>query len=205
LGTGPFFQGQSLASVDLGAGAGLYVTCSSQTPVGEWYLARLGPTTCTPQGSYCLGDGSGTACPCGNHSLSNQQGGGLNSVGLPGALDSAGTPSLSGDTMQLFFSGMPDGTPALYFQGTLQASGGVGVAFGDGLLCVGGSIVRLGVKFSVGGWSQFPDVGDPALSSAGLVTGPGTRDYQAWYRDAAAFCTPANYNLSNGRQWVWLP
>jgi len=35
---------------------------------------------------------------------------------------------------------------ALYFQGTTQMAGGAGIAFGDGLRCAGGSIVRLGTK-----------------------------------------------------------
>ncbi|MEY2806172.1 MAG: hypothetical protein RIR65_589, partial [Planctomycetota bacterium] len=34
---------------------------------------------------------------------------------------------------------------------------------------------------------------------------PGTRTYQAWYRNAAAFCTPSGFNLGNGLEIVWAP
>ena len=35
---------------------------------------------------------------------------------------------------------------ALYFQGTMELAGGLGTAFGDGLRCAGGSVIRLGTK-----------------------------------------------------------
>ena len=34
---------------------------------------------------------------------------------------------------------------------------------------------------------------------------PGTRYYQAWYRDSAPFCTPAFYNMTNAVQITWGP
>jgi hypothetical protein len=37
----------------------------------------------------------------------------------------------------------------------------------------------------------------------GAVTSPGTRSYQVWYRNAAAFCTPSTFNLTNGTSIVW--
>jgi hypothetical protein len=30
------------------------------------------------------------------------------------------------------------------------------------------------------------------------------RRYQVWYRNAAAFCTPDTYNLTNGFEVTWL-
>ena len=97
-------------------------------------------------------------------------------------------------------SGMPNG-PALYFQGTNQP--GLGVAFGDGLRCTVGTIVRLGIKTNVGGTSSFPSGSDPKLSVAGNVTTPRTHTYQCWYRDSAAFCTAATFNLTNGLSVTW--
>ncbi len=70
---------------------------------------------------------------------------------------------------------------------------------------VDGSIQRLAVKFNADNWSQFPDVGDSTLSSAGLVASPGKRDYQVWYRDAETFCTSATFNLTNGLEVLWVP
>jgi hypothetical protein len=37
----------------------------------------------------------------------------------------------------------------------------------------------------------------------GGVAVPGTRYYQTWYRNAAAFCTVATFNLTNGVQIDW--
>ena len=87
---------------------------------------------------YCYGDGSGTACPCGNAGspgngcASFVNGGGANLTGL-------GTPSLSTDAVVLVETGVPNG-PALFFQGTLRTNGGAGAVLGDGLLCASGNI-----------------------------------------------------------------
>ncbi len=150
---------------------------------------------------FCFGDGSGTACPCGNAGTAGN--GCANSVVAAGGnLAASGSTSLSNDTLVLTGSGMPNSS-ALYFQGTMQQSGGLGVAFGDGLRCAGGTIVRLGTKSNVAGASQYPTVGDPTVSVRGLVMTPGTRVYQVWYRNAAAFCTASTFNLSNGLSVVW--
>jgi hypothetical protein len=127
-----------------------------------------------------------------------------NALGLPGKITGAGQARISADTLVLSGSNMPNGG-ALYFQGTAPIGSGAGSVFGDGLLCVGGAIVRLGVKINAANSSQFPAAGDPTLSSAGLVTVPGTRDYQIWYRDSAVFCSADTFNLTNGWMTVWAP
>lgn len=149
----------------------------------------------------CLGDGSAGACPCGNGSASADQAGCLHSGGGAGALRTAGLASLSNDTLVLHGSGMTD-QPALYFQGT---SSGAAVPFGDGLRCTGGGLVRLGTKFNAAGASSYPGVGDPAISVRGQVGAPGLWHYQAYYRDPAAFCTPAAFNLTNALSIVFEP
>jgi hypothetical protein len=40
---------------------------------------------------------------------------------------------------------------------------------------------------------------------AGLVAAPGGRVYQIWYRDAAPFCTPDGWNLTNALDVIWVP
>lgn len=51
-----------------------------------------------------------------------------------------------------------------------------------------------------------PTGGDPLISVRGLVPVAGaTRFYQAWYRNAAVFCTSSTFNLTNGLQVVWAP
>jgi hypothetical protein len=82
---------------------------------------------------------------------------------------------------------------------------GAGNVFGDGLRCVGGSTVRLATTSNVSGGSQFPDAGDPLLHVKGGVAAGDVRHYQVWYRNAAAFCNPQTFNLTNGWTVTWLP
>ncbi len=157
-----------------------------------------------PGVAFCFGDGSGTACPCGNNSLVGNHEGCLSSLNMGGKLGSSGAPSLAADTLVLAGSQMPNSS-ALYFQGTTQIVGGLGATFGDGLRCAGGSVVRLGTKTNVGGSSQYPGAGNPSVSVKGLVTSPSVRTYQCWYRNAAAFCTTSTFNLTNGLEITWTP
>jgi hypothetical protein len=39
----------------------------------------------------------------------------------------------------------------------------------------------------------------------GLITAPGTRTYQVWYRNATVFCNPETFNVTNGWEIVWAP
>jgi hypothetical protein len=153
---------------------------------------------------FCAGDGSATACPCGNSSPVGAGAGCLSSLGVGGTLRASGVASISADSVTLEGEQMPN-APALYYQGTAQFAGGLGGAFGDGLRCVGGTVVRLGTKTNVNGESQYPAPGDASVSVRGLVTSPGTREYQCWYRNAATFCTVGTFNLSNGLTLTWAP
>ncbi len=169
----------------------------------------ISPTTANPNcgsaptgSAFCFGDGSGLACPCANNSTPGNGQGCLNSLGQGGKIDAVGTPSISADTVVLTGTLMPNSS-ALYFQGTNQAGAGAGTLFGDGLRCAGGAIIRLGTKNNVAGTSSYPVGADPLISVRGLITTPGTRTDQCWYRNAAAFCTISTFNLSNGYEIVW--
>lgn len=156
--------------------------------------------------AVCVGDGStGQSCPCGNSGASGR--GCANSINPLGAeLEANGTPSVAGDSLTLRGSGMPASATCLYFQGTSLVAAGAGAAFGDGLRCAGGTVIRLGTKTNSLGASQYPTVGDPAISVRGLVPqAGGTRVYQAWYRNAGAFCTSSTFNLTNGVSVSWTP
>jgi Tol biopolymer transport system component len=160
-------------------------------------------SACVAATAFCFGDGSGFACPCGNAGAAGN--GCASSVNSDGArLGTVGCASLSADTLVLGGSGMSD-SAALYFQGTVQVGGGSGAAFGDGLRCVGGIVSRLGTKQNVAGSSQYPAAGDAPISQRGSVTSPGVRHYQCWYRNAAAFCTSATFNLTNAIAASWIP
>ncbi len=150
----------------------------------------------------CAGDGSAAACPCG---AGGAQRGCPNSVEPLGArLQAIGTSGLTSDTLRLEGSGMPNAA-ALYLQGTSIAGGGSGAPFGDGLMCAAGSVVRLGTSTNALGASQYPEAGDLPVSQRGMITSPGARTYQVWYRNAATFCTPATFNLTNGVTVSWSP
>lgn len=153
---------------------------------------------------FCKGDGSASACPCGNEAPLGTVGGCLNYEGLAGELTATGNPRLSADTLILHAASMHAVAPAAFFQGTSAENGGAGTVFGDGLLCVGGTLVRLGVRTSVGGALNLPSVGDPSISTAGSVAAPGIRTYQVWYRSGLPFCTFSTFNLTNGIQIDWL-
>jgi hypothetical protein len=162
-------------------------------------VLRNCPETGAP---YCAGDGLGTACPCANHSPAGGNAGCLNSLSVGGTLRATGAKRISADTVRLQGARMPNAA-ALYFQGTSKVNGGAGVVFGDGLRCVAGSVVRLGTKINSNGVSAYPGAGDPSVSVRGGVTAPGERYYQVWYRNAAAFCTGATFNLTNALSIAW--
>jgi hypothetical protein len=167
----------------------------SETPGG-------GPTS-----TYCYGDGSGTQCPCANNGLPRHGCG--NSVNSGGAkLDAIGDARVSADTLVLRGAGMPPSSTAVYFQGTLQVNNGAGVVLGDGLRCVAGTFIRLGYKVNngAGGSGYGGPIGDTPISVRGSIPSVGaTRQYQIYYRNPAAFCTNATFNLSNGLQAIWSP
>lgn len=118
-----------------------------------------------------------------------------------------GLARVSADSFALEARDVRDG-PGLYFQGTVALNGGQGNAFGDGLRCVGGTLVRLGFVVAASGASTIPTASGPTsapLSVAGGVVPGSTLHYQLWYRDSAAFCTGATYNLTNAVKVLWAP
>jgi hypothetical protein len=149
----------------------------------------------------CPGDGSASPCPCGPNT--GGRGGCPNSVSPGGALlEAFGAPELANDTLLLRGLGMPDAA-VLYFQGTSSVNGGSGSRFGDGLRCVAGSVRRLGTLDNALGWSAYPGPGQSRVSVAGQIAAPGTWHYQAWYRNAAVFCTADTFNLTNSVAVTW--
>ncbi len=186
-------SGDGNAIVGRGTGFG------SGQPTGGWLVLLNGALSVGT--SFCSGDGSGTACPCANSGVANH--GCASSINAQGArLSGSGTASISADSLDLKGEGMPNSS-ALYFQGTTQVGSGAGSAFGDGLRCAGGSIVRLKAVTNVAGLSHYPGSGNPSVSVKGAITTPGVRTYQVWYRNAAAFCTPSTFNLTNGLEITW--
>ncbi|MBI5364159.1 MAG: hypothetical protein HZA53_13345 [Planctomycetes bacterium] len=159
----------------------------------------------TPRsGAFCFGDGIDpavtVACPCGNFGAAGN--GCANSVNANGAL-LAVTGEAATDDVVLHASGMPATVSCIFLQGT-QVEVAV---FGDGVRCVGGTLLRLRTRSNVGGASQFPDSTDTVtLAQRGGVTiGSGVvRFYQTYYRNSAPLhCPPDTFNVTNGAAVTW--
>ena len=179
-----------------------HATLTSSSTGDSWGLDDLehGGTSVP---AFCSGDGTATACPCGNAGASGN--GCASTVSASGAhLAGSGSASMSNDTFVLTGSLMPNSS-VLYFQGTSQLNGGAGLVFGDGLRCVAGTILRLGAKTNAGGASSYPGAGDVPISVKGANAAGNLRQYQCWYRNAAPFCTPSTFNLTNGVETTWNP
>jgi hypothetical protein len=177
-----------------------------QTWLAGWTASyAFGFTPGVEQGTYfCVGDGSGAACPCANSGTAGNgcanstfaSGGHLVATGTPGATNAS-------DTLVLTASNIPG--PALF----IQASGLAGspISFGDGQLCAAVGIQRLGVVFPTGGIASYPGglTPNPIHIAGGPISVGNTRHYQAWYRDSGVFCTASTFNLTQGVSLTWQP
>ena len=102
-------------------------------------------------------------------------------------------------------------TPATSFTLMMQHDAAGDQVFHDGVLCAGGSLIRLRGRAAVAGSMSFPDsnfANDQTLtlSQRGqVVVGSGVRRYYAgWYRNASTtFCPPATANVTNGFLIDW--
>lgn len=156
---------------------------------------------------FCLGDNlSATVCPCGNSVPVGTRSGCRNTTGVGARLEAIGFATISNDSARLSVSGLTPGAPILFFQGDVKQSSGYGQSFGDGVRCVSGTIVRLGVLFAPNGTATYPSAGNLPLHTAGSVpTAGGITLYQGWYRNSGTFCLPTTFNLTNGLEVSWSP
>jgi hypothetical protein len=168
---------------------------------GEFEFAIPGSTPAVGM-PFCFGDGSGTACPCGNESASGAGQGCANSTGMGAMLSAVGSNSAGSDDLVFDCATMQPGQPALLFAGLNAVSGGMGAAFGDGLRCAGGSVVRLGVKIPN---AQGDASWGPGLGATGGWGAGDTRRFQSWYRNPTGSPCGFNFNLSNGFEVTFVP
>ncbi|MFO1009508.1 MAG: VCBS repeat-containing protein [Planctomycetota bacterium] len=161
-----------------------------------------------PGTPYCFGDGNGGTCPCGNYSRPGQNAGCVNSRTVGSTLACTGLASVANDSLRLFAGHMPGGSTILFLQATEDA-GGFGSTFGDGLLCLGGTFIRLGSR-TIGPQGTIAIGADvpSAISIAHRGQVPpagGTRYYQARYRNSAAWCTSDTFNTTSAVRIDWTP
>jgi hypothetical protein len=202
LGNGPgdpadVFALTAIADPPVGSAALFVGGEFDQVDTGDSNLSRWG-VPLDPPVAYCFGDGTGTACPCGNTSA---PGHGCDiPAGTGGIVMSLErwAPDFSGGG-EVDFSGMgfPPMSSALSQLIRSSAPQAPATVFGDGLLCVApAGVVRISAVLSSGGVAV-----NPAMHGAGA----GTFYYQLWVRSQPImFCDPnAAYNLSNGIELSW--
>lgn len=163
------------------------------------FVAEPGMVSCTA---------TTNTCPCGNAwdatspARFENYGGCRNSRRAEVVLYGDGVASVSNDSVVLRVADMPPGSPALL----VQAASTSPTPFGDGKLCLSGTLMRLWTHTGTQPIEDFPAPSDAALAVQGGVppTG-GVRVYQVVYRDAATFCTSSTWNTSNAYRIEWTP
>lgn len=144
--------------------------------------------------TFCFGDGSGAACPCGNNGGPGE--GCANSTGFGGILRNIGGVSVAADDAVFEAGQLPGGKAGILFAGVNTKNGGLGKPFGDGLRCAKGfPILRFPLQVSSPGGAIIQ--GTPVALGHGFIT-PGTTWYvQCWYRDLPVPCGNQT-NLTSG-------
>jgi hypothetical protein len=160
--------------------------------------------------AFCLGDGSGSPCPCANSGEPNR--GCQNSATTGGAVLAAiGAASLGADTLHVTSYGERPSSFSVLIQGTASVGP---LNYGDGLRCVGGMLKRLYTRNASLGVFGGPQGAEPSISSRSAALGDPilagtTRYYQVQYRDPTpAFCpipTGNTWNASTALSAVWDP
>lgn len=119
-----------------------------------------------------------------------------NSVGAGASLGLVGSTSIAADQATLVASGCPPHQTGLLLMGPARAP----LPFGDGLLCVGAPLRRLGPPLQTaanGTWRRDVHYGAlPGTIEPGALLG-----FQLWYRDPAA----GTSNLSDGLEVIFAP
>jgi hypothetical protein len=124
-----------------------------------------------------------------------------------------GSPKLSADDLAFTTSGQTPNALGVLVQGDAFLLGGE--AYGQGVRCVGGSLLWLFTKAAVGQGMTVPDAaaGEPSISARssalGDTIGAGeTRWYFVFYRDPNVLggCAPGTtFNSTPTRQATWAP
>jgi hypothetical protein len=162
-------------------------------------LQESGATFCSP------GEQGILACPCAPgadapHDLGHGCSSSLHNSG--GLLVGTGAPvaGAATDTLVLSASDIGNGL-TIFIEGP---SAGAGVAFGDGVLCVSGTLKRFGTTIASSRMASYPDdVGDPPISVFTGASAGQTKYYQVYYRSPAAWCNAATFNITNGYVIAW--
>jgi len=161
--------------------------------------------------AFCDAGLSGVpSCPCANPPSGTGRGCD-NSAATGGAsISASGSSSLVADTLVFATADEKATATSILLQGTTSVSG---VAFGQGLRCVGGSLKRLYIKSASGGSITAPLPGDASVSAQSATLGDtilagAHRYYMVYYRDPIVLggCSALNtFNGTNALDVLWNP
>ncbi len=194
-GSGSYIEAVFAGDLD-GDGAAEIMSASRAKSEVTWYQNLMAHTGVT----FCLGDGAGTACPCGNSGSGTE--GCMNSTGMGALLLGHGSHSAAADDHTLHAARLPMKSMVLLLSGDQALNGSNGIIFGDGLRCTGGATLKHGVR-AVGASGEVSWGPGLALSN-GWVSGE-VRHFQGWYRDPHGSPCGTNFNLTNGLTVSYLP
>jgi hypothetical protein len=117
-----------------------------------------------------------------------------NSIGAGALIAHSGSTSIFANDLVLLANGVPN-QPGIFFYGPDQAS----TAFGNGTLCVGGTLIRFDPTFASGNTLSAPmDYAPPSTARSGSAV-----HFQAWYRDPAG--GGSFFNLSDALTVTFCP
>jgi glucose/arabinose dehydrogenase len=118
-----------------------------------------------------------------------------NSAGSGATIASTGSASIAAAELVLLASHGPHHVSGFFFYGQQE----VQMPFGNGVLCVGGTPVRLHAQVT----DEHGFVARPFDAAAASIAAGETRDFQFYYRDAAG--GGALFNLSDGLRVLFCP
>jgi Tol biopolymer transport system component len=151
-------------------------------------------------------------CPCSNPPSGAGHGCNNSSATGGAVLTASGLAYLSMDDLVFTTHGETPSVPSILLQG--HGLDWPGRAFGAGVLCVGGTLERLYLKYATAGSITAPNLaaGDLTVSARSAALGdpiaPGTRYYTVYYRDPIGIPTcsvTSTYNATSTGQVTWWP
>jgi len=121
-----------------------------------------------------------------------------NSTGGAAVIEAQGSTSVADNDVYLTATPVPNAY-GLFFYGATQSS----TPFGNGTLCVGGSLNRLATHLAAGNsLSHQLDLNNPSAGGPPIQAG-STWSFQGWFRDVPG--GGAFFNLSNGLEITFTP
>jgi hypothetical protein len=121
-----------------------------------------------------------------------------NSVGAGALIGSSGSTSIAANELTLECTDLPPGQFAIFYYGPDQ----IAQPFGNGVRCVGGSVLRLPPRPTGDGQLSF-SLDHTALPAGGDLEAGELAHFQCWYRDPAAGL--AGFNFSDGLSVTFCP